>query len=160
MTSEENQSTPKFYFLATSDRFIPTNDGRSVGWDVCADIGSPMQICAGQSLLIPLGIKVICPEGWWLQLNPRSSTFAKKDLVSLVGVIDTDYEGNIMLACKYLPTDKLSVLTIQPGEKIAQLIPMELKKMHAVQVSQEEFAQMSAKRNASRGAGGFGSTGN
>lgn len=159
-------STPVYKFLPKTDQHMPARGiaasgetTRSSGWDVCAYLPEPLVLSPGDSALIPLGVQAICPDGWWLQLHPRSSTFAKKHLISLVGVIDHDYEGTIMLAVKYMPPTPVP-LTIQPGEKIAQLIPQKLEEMEVQQLTEAEFAATAAARRGSRGAGGFGSTGN
>lgn len=153
-------TNPVFKFCAQSSDFLPANDGIATGYDVRANIPAPITLYSGDSALIPLGLKCIAPAGWWLQLNPRSSTFVKKSLVSLVGVIDQDYEGIIHLACKFLPANPSDSLTIVPGEKIAQLIPFKIERMDVVSITTEEFEKEVLARNFSRGAGGFGSTGN
>jgi dUTPase len=126
---------------------------------------------------IPLGIRCFAPEGWWLEIRPRSSTFAKKELSSLYGVVDESYEGEIMFACQWLPdiykippevrgsvySDSYQYscqhLSIKKGDRIAQIVPVKRQEMTVVYASNELFDEMCQKRGLERGAGGFGSTG-
>lgn len=109
--------------------------------------------------LINLGIRCIIPDGWWLDLRPRSSTFAKKKLHCLQGVIDVDYSGQILLAVQYIPeADNTEVLEIKIGDPIGQLIPVERKQMITTIISKEDFEAEVSMRNDARGSGGFGST--
>lgn len=160
--------TPKFYFSKTtenSDALIPTQaNATDTGYDVAlfspthtVDSLNKYLISPKSFQLLPLGIKVICPDGWWLQLDPRSSTFFKKHLITLVGVIDNGYENEIKLAV-YNPSSE--AVQLVHNDRIGQLIPMRLEKMDVVEVNAEDFAILSAARKSSRGTGGFGSSGN
>jgi deoxyuridine 5'-triphosphate nucleotidohydrolase len=147
------------------ESFLPRKqNANDTGFDVRAVIldeaGEPSSITLqpDQAVKIDLGVRVIAPPGWWLQLNPRSSTFAKLHLACLVGVVDNGYEGPMMLAGKYLPPSN-EVITIKHGDRIGQLIPMRLEQMNARWVSEEEFDRLSSARNNTRGTGGFGSSG-
>jgi deoxyuridine 5'-triphosphate nucleotidohydrolase len=134
---------------------------RASGWDVCAAPPKAITLRAGQYAKIPLGFKVFPPDGWWLELRPRSSTFAKKQLHCLYGVIDEDYEGECLFACQYIP-DISSLgndITIASGEAIGQLIPVQRREMKVEMVTNEEYEKLCKERNTSRGQGGFGSTG-
>lgn len=132
----------------------------ATGWDVCAAPAAPIKLRAGQYVKIPLGFRVLAPEGWWLELRPRSSTFAKKQLNCLYGVIDEDYEGECLFACQYIPDISCmgNDLTIASGEAIGQLIPVKRQEMKVEIVSNEEYEKLCQKRSANRGSGGFGST--
>lgn len=151
---------PEFKFALLNGKdssFLPqrAND-TDTGWDVKA--AQSITIKNHQTILIPLGIKVFAPSGWWLNLRPRSSTFAKKNLSCLYGVIDEGYENQLFLACQFLTIDKDSVL-IEEGERIGQLIPVQRQEMIVSEVSFEEFDNLCAMRKGTRGTGGFGSTG-
>jgi dUTPase len=158
---------PLFQFALRDDLsedFVPRQGTPlSTGWDVRAAFadGKDLIIRAGRHIKIPLGFRVLAPTGWWLELRPRSSTFAKRHLHALYGVIDEDYEGECIFACQYLPdaTDLYTDLTIAFGDAIGQIVPVKRQIMEVRQISNEEFAQKCKERSAQRGAGGFGSTG-
>ena len=107
-----NDFVPEFKFAVREDLkdtgtlFLPTRgEGKASGWDVRAaqQDRKPLVIKAGQYVRIPLGFRAFCPEGWYYRLNPRSSTFAKKHLNCLYGVIDETYALELVLAVQYLP---------------------------------------------------------
>jgi dUTPase len=132
---------------------------KATGWDVRVGVES-IEARPGQHIKIPLGFRVFAPVGWWLELRPRSSTFAKKHLHALYGVIDEDYEGECIFACQYLPDVKClgNDLELVFGDAIGQIIPVRRQEMTVQEVNNEEFAILCKERNALRGTGGFGST--
>lgn len=144
--------------------FLPTRGTeRATGWDVRAGLreGKDLVIRSGMHVRIPLGFRVFAPEGWWLELRPRSSTFAKKQLHCLYGVIDEDYEGECLFACQYIP-DVRSLgndLTIKFGEAIGQIVPVRRQEMVVQEITNTDYDNACKARNTARGAGGFGSTG-
>lgn len=148
--------------LASQTQYHPKRGSeRATAWDVTAAPAKPIVLRAGQYAKIPLGFRVFPPEGWWLELRPRSSTFAKKQLHCLYGVIDEDYEGECLFACQYIPD--ISALgqdiTIASGDVIGQIIPVRRQEMKVEMVTNEEYDKFCKERNTARGAGGFGSTG-
>lgn len=64
-------------------------------------------IPSGEFVKIPLGFKILAPEGWWIELKPRSSTFAKKQCHSLYGTIDNGFYNELVFALQYLPPNNL-----------------------------------------------------
>ena len=172
---------PEYKFCleeGVDDSYLPIrSEPKATGWDVRAFIDAPMVLKPFQHVLIPLGFRVFCPDGWWLELESRSSTFAKKHLNSLSGKIDQTYEGKMMFACQWLPEQHthheqgegrswntrisayMEYLTISPGDKLGQLIPVKLQEMLVSKVSAEEYKALCEERNGVRGTGGFGSTG-
>lgn len=165
---------PSFKFAVQEgldQSFLPTKgNDLATGWDVkCA---KETILYNNQYSLVPLGIRVISPDGWWLKLNPRSSTFGKKHLHTLYGVIDQDYRGMIYLAVQYVANadpdtgygsikrdvlvPKASV-TIKFGDAIGQLIPVQRQDMVIENISNEVFDELA--KSSVRGVGGFGSTG-
>ena len=146
--------------------FLPTRaENLSSGWDVkCAEVDG-VELKPGCYVKISLGFKVFAPDGWWLKLVPRSSTFIKKHIHSLYGTIDESYEGIMYFCGQFLPDSCKELINvnrlpmIEFGDRIAQLIPIHRKEMNVSSVSEEEFAQLSQNRNSSRQRGGFGSTG-
>lgn len=162
MVNTSNGFVPKFHFALVegfSDTLLLPSRATELdsGWDVkCA---ADTIISSLATKLIPLGIKVICPPGWWLELKPRSSTHFKKHLHCLNGVIDNGYEGHIQLCATFVTSSGADQLFIPAGEKIAQLIPRRLEEMSVDLVSEEEFLELSKSRENNRRANGFGSTG-
>lgn len=167
--------TPVFKFALREDlvnekQFLPTRvEPKSSGWDVRAAVKENIVLYPFQRVLIPLGFRAFPPDGWWFELKPRSSTFAKKHLHCLYGTIDESYEGELLLACQYIPHITISPLgmdyllehmsiTINTGDAIGQIIPVKRKEMVIQEVSNEEYATLCQERNGQRGAGGFGSS--
>lgn len=143
-----------------ADLFLPNRGtDRATGWDVRSV--DHLIIKPGEYAKIQLGFRMFSPPGWWMELRPRSSTFAKKNLHALYGVIDEDYEGALVFACQFLPEIASSPLSleIQAGEAIGQIVPVRRQEMIVERVSNEEYDALCKQRNAARGAGGFGSTG-
>lgn len=154
-------SVPTFKFAVQEgldQSFLPTKaNALATGWDVrCA---KETFLYNNQYSLIPLGIRVISPEGWWLKLNPRSSTFGKKHLHTLYGVIDQDYCGMIYLAVQYVANTYVDndVTTIGFGDAIGQLIPVLRQDMIIESISNAEFDELA--KSSVRGDSGFGSSG-
>lgn len=160
--------TPTYKFALRPDlvehkEFLPTRgENKATGWDVRAALNGQKSITlrAGQHVRIPLGIRGYCPPGWWYELKPRSSTFAKKSLHALYGVVDETYEGELIFAAQYLPdvTKFANDLTITFGEPIGQIIPVRRQEMIVEEITNEDYDLLCRDRAASRGTGGFGST--
>jgi dUTP pyrophosphatase len=153
--------TYKFAIIAGDSSFLPTRSHpEDTGWDVKS--AQAVTLNPGQYFQISLGFRVFAPEGWWLECRPRSSSFSKKHLHSLYGVIDQTYEGICFFSCQYIP-DASSFgspdLVIARGDRIGQLVPVRRQEMKVESVTDEEFEILCKERNASRKAGGFGSTG-
>ncbi|MFC4525526.1 dUTP diphosphatase [Dyella halodurans] len=123
----------------------------SAGMDLRAAIEAPLTLLPGESALVPSGMAIhIGDPGWCALIVPRSGLGHKHGLVmgNLVGVIDADYQGPLMISCWNRGTQPY---TIAVGDRIAQLllVPVGQARLNVVQ----EFAP------SQRGEGGFGSTG-
>ena len=119
--------------------------------DLCACIDAPVTLEAGARALIPTGIAIALPSADYVALVFARSGLAIKQGVCLsngVGVIDSDYRGEIGVGLVNLGQ---SAYTVQPGDRIAQLM--------VTPVVQPTVVQVSALDDTDRGAGGFGSTG-
>jgi dUTPase len=143
--------------------FIPTKAHETdTGWDVRAHIESPYHsliIHKNEYVRINLGFRCFCPPGWWLELRPRSSTFAKKFMHCLYGVIDNGYENVCMLAAQYVPDISAPhTIEISNGDAIGQIIPVKLQNMKVEEISNQEYDLLCQSRNSKRGTGGFGSS--
>ena len=124
----------------------------SAGMDVRAAVSQeePILLQAGERAMIPTGLSVAIPQGYEIQVRPRSGLAAKHGLTCLntPGTIDSDYRGEIKGILINLGQD---ALTIQRGERIAQLV--------LAPVTQLAWIEVDALDETDRGAGGFGSTG-
>ena len=119
--------------------------------DLYACIDQPVTLAAGERRLIPTGIAIALPSADYVALVFARSGLGIKQGVCLsngVGVIDSDYRGEISLRLVNLSQDSY---TIQPGDRIAQLMVTPV--VRPVLVQAEELDE------TDRGAGGFGSTG-
>lgn len=123
----------------------------SAGLDLCAAIEEPVTLKSGETALIPTGIAIALPsEEYGAFVFPRSGLAVKHGigLLNSVGVIDSDYRGEIMVGVINQVKEEY---TIQPEERIAQMVIIPVSVMPTVEV--EELDE------TDRGAGGFGSTG-
>jgi len=123
----------------------------SAGLDLYACIEQPLTITANTTILIPTGIAIHIEEpNLAAMILPRSGLGHKHGIVlgNLVGLIDSDYQGQIQLSC-WNRSNQNFVIT--PGDRLAQLI--------IVPVVQAEFSIVEAFTTTLRGEGGFGHTG-
>lgn len=123
----------------------------SAGLDLRACIDEPMDILPGETKLIPTGLAIhIADPGYAALILPRSGLGHKHGIVlgNLVGLIDSDYQGQLMVSTWNRGTD---AFTLNPMERLAQLV--------IVPVLQVGFNVVGEFEESGRGAGGFGSTG-
>lgn len=119
--------------------------------DLCAVLDVPLTLAPGQRALIPTGFAIELPGPECVALVYARSGLAIKHGISMancVGVIDSDYRGEVKVALVNLGAD---AYTIQPGERVAQLC--------IAPVWQAAFVPAQTLSETQRGAGGFGSTG-
>lgn len=123
----------------------------SAGLDLCACIEEPVTLNSGDTAVIPTGIAIALPSPeFGAFVFPRSGIAVKHGigLLNSVGVIDSDYRGEIMVG---VINQFRESYTIQPGERIAQMVIMPVSMMPVEEVDVLDDTE--------RGAGGFGSTG-
>jgi len=123
----------------------------AAGLDLRACIGAPLTLVPGQTELVPSGIAIHLGDPRYAAvIVPRSGLGHKHGIVlgNLVGLIDSDYQGQIMVS---VWNRGQASFTIQPLERVAQLVIVPVLQVELNVV--EEFAA------SDRGAGGFGSTG-
>lgn len=122
----------------------------SAGMDVRANIKEPIVLGSLERVLVPTGLRIAIPEGYEVQVRPRSGLALKHgiSMANAVGTIDSDYRGEIGVILINLSKDEY---VIHPQERIGQLV---LNK-----VAQVEFEIVEALDETERGAGGFGHTG-
>ncbi|NYT63632.1 dUTP diphosphatase [Alcaligenaceae bacterium] len=125
--------------------------GGSAGLDLRACIEQPLTLAAGATELIPTGLSIhIADPAYAAIILPRSGLGHKHGIVlgNLVGLIDSDYQGPLMVSAWNRSQDDF---VLQPMERLAQLV--------VVPVQQVEFDIVEEFEDSTRGAGGFGSTG-
>jgi dUTP pyrophosphatase len=123
----------------------------SAGLDLRASLEAPMVLQPGQTQLIPTGLSMhLSDPNLAAMILPRSGLGHKHGIVlgNLVGLIDSDYQGPLMVSCWNRGQE---AFTIQPMERIAQLV--------IVPVVQADFRLVDSFEASQRGEGGFGSTG-
>ena len=123
----------------------------SAGMDLRACLDAPLTLAPGDTELVPTGIAIYLEDpGLAAMLLPRSGLGHKHGIVlgNLTGLIDSDYQGQLFVSV--WNRGKAS-FTIEPGERIAQMI--------IVPVVQVAFEQVEEFEETRRGAGGFGSSG-
>ncbi|MEO6363757.1 MAG: dUTP diphosphatase [Caldimonas sp.] len=123
----------------------------SAGLDLRACIDAAIVLAPGQAQLVPTGLAIhVADPSLAAMILPRSGLGHKHGIVlgNLVGLIDSDYQGPLMVSCWNRST---TAFTIEPFERIAQLV--------VVPVVQARFRVVEAFDASTRGDGGFGSTG-
>ena len=122
----------------------------SAGLDIRANISQSITLSPLERAMVPTGLYVELPEGYEMQIRPRSGLAAKHGITVLnsPGTIDADYRGEIKVILVNLSN---SPFTIEPGERIAQMI--------VARYEQVEWQAVESLSETERGAGGFGSTG-
>jgi len=124
----------------------------SAGLDLRACLHSNLTVMPGRTFLIPTGLAIhIGDPGLTAMILPRSGLGHKHGIVlgNLVGLIDSDYQGPLMVSC-WNRSDQSFIVC--PMDRIAQLV--------IVPVVQAQFRRVEEFTTTERGAGGFGSTGN
>ena len=124
---------------------------QSAGMDLRAFITEPIILGVLDRTLIPTGLYIEMPEGYEAQVRPRSGLAIKHGVtvINSPGTIDADYRGEI---CVELVNLSNMPFTVEPGERIAQLVFAKYEKADFIEV--EELSE------TERGKGGFGHTGN
>lgn len=122
----------------------------AAGADVCALVESPVELNPGDRALIGTGLFFAIPDGYEIQVRPRSGLAAKNGVTVLntPGTIDSDYRGELKVILINLGKEKFIV---NPGDRIAQII--------VAPVTRGRFVAVEALDQTERGSGGFGSTG-
>jgi len=123
----------------------------AAGLDLRAALDLPLALAPGEAQLIPTGLAIhVADPGYAALIVPRSGLGHKHGIVlgNLVGLIDSDYQGQLMVSAW---NRSQTGYTVQPLERIAQLV--------VVPVMQVELNVVDDFSASARGAGGFGSTG-
>jgi dUTP pyrophosphatase len=136
-----NQSTNPLPLYATAG---------SSGMDLSAFLTDPVTLAPMQRELIPTGIFIELPEGYEVQVRPRSGLAIKQGLTCLnsPGTVDADYRGELKVILINLSNEPQ---TIRSGDRIAQMVLQKVEKVN--------WQPVVAINETVRGAGGFGHTG-
>lgn len=127
----------------------------SAGLDLQASIKDPVTLAMLDRKIIPTGIKVLdLPQGYEIQIRPRSGLAAKYGITVLnsPGTVDSDYQGEIGVILVNLSSVPY---TIQPGERIAQMVVAKYETVSEFEVVSEDYDY----KKTERAEGGFGHTG-
>lgn len=124
--------------------------GQAAGLDVRANITESITLGPLERALVPTGLYVELPEGYEMQVRPRSGLAAKHglSLVNSPGTVDPDYRGEIKVILVNLSNTPYE---LKPGERVAQLV--------VARFTRVEWERVEVLGETERGAGGFGSTG-
>jgi dUTP pyrophosphatase len=122
----------------------------AAGADVCAAVDEPVVLAPGERTLIPTGFALAVPEGYEVQIRPRSGLALRAGvtLLNTPGTIDSDYRGPVGVIVVNLGREPF---TVRRGDRIAQMI--------VAPVVRAAFTEVDGVAATARGAGGFGSTG-
>ncbi|AFT68476.1 Deoxyuridine 5'-triphosphate nucleotidohydrolase [Alloalcanivorax dieselolei B5] len=123
----------------------------SAGLDLRAMLDKAITLAPGDSTLLPTGLSIhIADPGYAGLVLPRSGLGHKHGIVlgNLVGLIDSDYQGELMVSCW---NRGQNAFTLEPGERVAQLV--------IVPVQQVVWQQVEQFTESQRGSGGFGHSG-
>lgn len=120
------------------------------GMDVCAALVADLQLLPGKRCLVPTGLSLAIPDGFEIQVRPRSGLAVKHGITILnaPGTIDCDYRGEVKIALVNLGSENY---VIRHGDRIAQLV--------IAPVVQAKICLVSELDRTERGSGGFGHTG-
>ncbi len=146
-----NQNSVEIAFTVADGAILPEykTDGAS-GCDVHAFVKEPVELLPGDIKLIPTGLACAIPEGFEIQVRPRSGLAAKNGITCLntPGTIDSDYRGEIKVILINLGKE---AFIVKNGDRIAQFV--------VAPVVRGIFKTVKSLDETRRGSGGFGSTG-
>ncbi len=122
----------------------------AAGADLYACLDEPLTIAPGETKMVHIGVAMELPEGYVGLIYARSGLATKRGLApaNKVGVIDSDYRGELMVS---LHNHSTAPQTVEPGERVAQLV--------VAPYITADFEEADELSDTVRGAGGFGSTG-
>ena len=137
--------------INTSTNELPAyQTAGAAGLDIRANLEEPIVLAPLQRTLVPTGLFLAIPEGYEVQVRPRSGLAAKHGItvINAPGTIDSDYRGEVKVPIVNLSDESF---TIAHGERIAQMIFAKYERV--------TFQQVEELSDTQRGTAGFGSTG-
>lgn len=138
-------------FVASDGAFLPVYKTKgAAGADVCALLDKDLVLRQGDRAVVPTGLFLEIPEGYEIQVRPRSGLAFKNGITVLntPGTIDSDYRGELMVILANFGKEGF---TVKNGDRIAQVV--------LAPVIQAAFVQAESLSQTERGEGGLGSTG-
>jgi len=122
----------------------------AAGADVVAAVEAELVLVPGGRVAVPTGLAVALPDGFEMQVRPRSGLALRHGITvaNAPGTIDSDYRGEVMVILVNLSD---AAYVVRRGDRIAQLV--------VAPVVRASFAELQTLADSPRGAGGFGSTG-
>lgn len=122
----------------------------AAGADIRAALAEPLVLGPGARASVPTGLSIAIPDGFEVQVRPRSGLAARHGVTvaNAPGTVDSDYRGEVKVLLVNLGTEPF---TIERGERIAQLV--------VAPVVRARFETVDTLDETARGDGGFGSTG-
>ena len=145
------QNKVKINCVVSENAVLPSyKTSGAAGSDVTACIKEPVVLKKGERALIPTGLFFEIPEGYEIQVRPRSGLAFKNGVTVLntPGTIDSDYRGELKVLLVNLGNEDF---TVNSGDRIAQIV--------VSPVTLGDFVRVDSISETERGAGGFGSTG-
>ena len=152
MNTEQALSPVEIRLKRLSPRSVLPRRGSDLaaGYDIYACLDEPLTIPPHATAAVGAGFAAALPEGWFAAIFARSGLAARRGLrpANCVGVCDADYRGEYIVP---LHNDSDTPQTVEPGERIAQMILLPCRELR--------FREVEELEDTERGAGGFGSTG-
>jgi dUTP pyrophosphatase len=146
---EERDASNTGYFIGNSLQMTKVHEG-DAGFDLAYNGHTVLEIAPGSMAKIPTGVHIQLPKGMYAIITGRSSTFAKRNLITPLSVIDNGFRGELFAVVWNFGTE---TATIAPNERVVQLLPMNnvadvLKWQHVALLD-----------GSARATNGFGSSG-
>lgn len=121
----------------------------AAGYDLHADINKALRIMAGEQVVVPAGIELAIPVGWYGRIADRSGWAANHGITTFAGVVDSDFRGEVKIV---ISNQGAFEHVIEPGDRMAQII---FERYYPAR-----FEQVLILPESQRGRNGLGSTGN
>lgn len=126
-----------------------------IDYDMNTGYAKNFIIGPNEEILIPTGLKINVPDGYVLKVENKSSISSVKSLLVGGGIVDSDYEGEILVNLHNTSDKKMAVLN--PNDKMAQLVLYKIETPEVVEIATP--VDLFKDKHSVRGDGGFGSTG-
>lgn len=142
---------PEIKCVTSPGAILPSYQTKgAAGADICACIETDVVIGVGERVMVPTGLFFEIPQGYEVQVRPRSGLAVKNGVTCLntPGTIDSDYRGEVKVILINLGQKPF---TVKNGDRIAQIV--------VSPVEQASFCKVDVLSSTERGEGGFGSTG-